>query len=237
MEKPLDNSLRTESSSFVTSRLNAALAKAQGQFPSIVKNATAKVQLKAGGSYTFDYADLSEITEKVTPVLSANELSIVNLIRDGSIVCQLRHASGEYIESSLPLSKSDRPQDLGSQLTYFRRYLLSSILALATDADDDGAAVDPHAAGAQFERRSTSTNSPAAAKPVSATTPVVTGPQGEFEITFGTNRGKKIKDVSTSELANMVGFIKNGSSPTWSNRPDVQLLLTAIEMYLKTPKS
>ena len=49
--------------------LNAAIAKAQGEFPPIPKDKTAKA-----GSYTYDYADLASILALVRPVLSETRI-------------------------------------------------------------------------------------------------------------------------------------------------------------------
>jgi hypothetical protein len=49
----------------------------------------------------------------------------------------LMHTSGEMIEGSLPIAGST-PQEMGSSLTYMRRYLFGCITGLVTDDDDDG---------------------------------------------------------------------------------------------------
>jgi hypothetical protein len=52
----------------------------------------------------------------------------------------LRHTSGQWISSEYPLPMGATPQQLGSALTYARRYSLSSIACIAADEDDDAEA-------------------------------------------------------------------------------------------------
>ena len=44
------------------------------------------------------------------------------------------------IESSIPLTDENDPQKLGSQISYFRRYSCSSILAIQAEDDDANSA-------------------------------------------------------------------------------------------------
>jgi hypothetical protein len=47
------------------------------------------------------------------------------------------HTSGQWIASEHPLPLSGRPQEIGSALTYARRYSLSALIGIAADEDDD----------------------------------------------------------------------------------------------------
>jgi hypothetical protein len=51
---------------------------------------------------------------------------------------QLLHESGEKSEISRLYLPEGNPQQLGSAITYFRRYTLLAALGIATDDDDDG---------------------------------------------------------------------------------------------------
>jgi hypothetical protein len=44
--------------------------------------------------------------------------------------------TGEIMESKLPLASQTNPQAMGSQITYYRRYTLQSLLALQVEDDD-----------------------------------------------------------------------------------------------------
>jgi len=128
--------------------LNAALAKAQGEFPAITKDRTVTVRPKASAPYSYSYATLGAILAAVRPALAANGLALVQLLEDdgrgAGLRTELRHAGGAVLAATFPLpSVPTDPQGLGSLLTYLRRYAISAILGIAADEDDDGAAAKP----------------------------------------------------------------------------------------------
>lgn len=119
-----------------TPELNAALAKAQGAFPTIARSVTV-----SAGTFSYNYAPLDAVVAAVRPILAENGLSVVQLLGPGpSLRTELRHASGEAIGSSFPFEAPADPKKLGSLLTYLRRYSLVAILGLATEEDDDASA-------------------------------------------------------------------------------------------------
>lgn len=123
--------------------LAAALAKAQGTFTNPPRNRAVKVTLKAGGNYTFHYTTLDCIIDMIRPGLSANGLSFVQSVgldTDWVIVgTRLMHSSGQWIEDELPVKPDGfGPQQIGSAITYGKRYLLTALLGVASDEDDDG---------------------------------------------------------------------------------------------------
>ena len=83
------------------------------------------------------YADLAAIFDAARKPLSANGLAIVQTIGDGVLHTRLLHTSGQWIASEHPLPMSGRPQEIGSALTYARRYSLSALIGIAADEDDD----------------------------------------------------------------------------------------------------
>lgn len=86
------------------------------------------------------YASLPAIFEAVLPVLNKAGLVIIQGGDGNALVMRLVHAeSGEWIEASLPLTpvKPD-PQGMMSAVTYARRYLLSAMVGVVTEEDDDG---------------------------------------------------------------------------------------------------
>ena len=141
-----------------TPALNAALAKAQAEYPEIPKTKKATVPLKSGGQYSYFYADIADVLRIIRPILAKHELSVTQRTRPTSsglmLLSELRHASGEVLPSSLPLPNSSRPQELGSDLTYYRRYAFCSLTGCAADEDDDanisaGKAAETTSAGAK----------------------------------------------------------------------------------------
>lgn len=91
------------------------------------------------------YATLDNIVDAVRPLLAEHGLSIIQVPTDaesGSIAMTtiLLHESGEWLESGTLIMKpvKQTPQEIGSVLTYARRYQLSAFLSLNTGEDDDG---------------------------------------------------------------------------------------------------
>jgi len=121
----------------VTAALNAALAAAQGEFPPIIKDKTVTT-----GSYGFSYASLDAILDACRPALTKHGLALVQLLEHNGQPCirtELRHADGGVLGSSFPLpNMPERPQQLGSLITYHRRYAITALLGVAAEEDDDG---------------------------------------------------------------------------------------------------
>ena len=121
--------------------LNAALAKAQAEFPPIKRDKNVNVKTKDGGSYSYSYAPLDAIFEAVRKPLSDHGLSLIQLLDGEGIRTELRHEAGGVIGATFPLPHvPEKPQELGSMLTYLRRYGVVAILGIAPEEDDDGAA-------------------------------------------------------------------------------------------------
>jgi hypothetical protein len=94
-----------------------------------------------GHNYT--YADLPQIFSVINPLLKKHKLCFTQLLENDGIRTILFHVeSGEQLESftQIPKVKLGNMNDFqayGSGVTYFRRYCLSSMLALVTDKDTD----------------------------------------------------------------------------------------------------
>lgn len=120
-----------------TGALAAALSKAQAVMRSAKFN-------KTNPHFKNRYADLASIIEATRKPLTDNGLSITQATEVNGhgfgLRTTLRHSSGESVDSFYPLPASAKPQELGSALTYARRYSLSSIVCIAADDDDDAEA-------------------------------------------------------------------------------------------------
>jgi ERF superfamily len=124
--------------------LAEALAALQARLPRVAKEHTAKVTSeRTGKSHSYDYADLSDVSEVLLPVLSSLGLSFSakpTLIGNQfGLAYVLRHTSGESDEGFYPLPASGTPQQVGSAITYARRYTLCAVTGLAPGGDDDDA--------------------------------------------------------------------------------------------------
>lgn len=120
-----------------TGDLSTALAKAQAQMKAATFN-------KTNPHFKNKYADLAAVLEAIRKPLADNQLSVTQTteIREGGfvLVTTLRHSTGQWIASEYPLPVGAKPQELGSALTYARRYSLSAIACIAADEDDDAEA-------------------------------------------------------------------------------------------------
>jgi len=84
------------------------------------------------------YADLNALIEAVEPILLEKGLIMLQPIKDGKVFTQIIDIDTfEMVESAIDLSANLTAQALGSQVTYYRRYTLQSLMSLQAD-DDDG---------------------------------------------------------------------------------------------------
>ena len=83
------------------------------------------------------YASLTQILGEVKPLLTECGLVLIQPISlDGVGTTIIDFETGEKIETVISLPGNLTPQQLGSAITYFRRYTLASLLALEIDDDD-----------------------------------------------------------------------------------------------------
>ena len=118
--------------------LAAALAKAQAAFPAVVRDKHVTVTSKTGASYAFDYAPLDSILAATRAPLCDNGLALVQILDDGALVTRLIHESGASLTGRVDLPQTGTIQELGSAITYLRRYAVQAVLGIAAEDDDDG---------------------------------------------------------------------------------------------------
>jgi hypothetical protein len=115
------------------------LLEAKSEIGKVVKNAK-------NPHFKNNYADINAIIETVEPVLIKHGLVLIQPIESGNVVTRIIDAAtGEVLESVMPLSPTANPQQMGSQITYYRRYTLQSLLSLQAEDDDANAASAPQA--------------------------------------------------------------------------------------------
>lgn len=129
-----------------TSKIIPALLKFQGTNKGIQKDSK---------GYNYNYISLDQILELVRPALSKVDIymsqNVGNIEINGvfKTTCEtvLYHSSGEWISSGPMLveptnnPKMSVPQNMGSAITYSKRYQLTAILGLSADVDDDATIV------------------------------------------------------------------------------------------------
>ncbi len=123
-------------------KLYEALAKAQKEFPKIPRNRTAKVRMKSGGEYSYNYADLGDVVNAVLPILHSNGLLYyqfgeVSAGRNKLVTCIAHQETSDKLQSEFLLPDSNDPQATGADITYFRRYALCAALGIVTEDDTD----------------------------------------------------------------------------------------------------
>jgi hypothetical protein len=92
------------------------------------------------------YADLNALIEAVEPILLSKGLILLQPIKDGKVFTQVIDTETfEMVESSIDLTANLTAQALGSQITYYRRYTLQSLMSLQSDDDDGQKASAPQA--------------------------------------------------------------------------------------------
>lgn len=109
------------------------------------------------GKFAYTYATLPAILDLVRPVLAAHNLAVVQDVAmdEGRtlITTRVLHSSGEQMTFGPIVGKGGSSwQELGSAITYARRYSLTAALGIAGDEDDDAQAVSHVQATPKIER-------------------------------------------------------------------------------------
>ena len=123
----------------MTDGIVAALVAFQANLPKIGKSSSANI--KPGFAYS--YADLADVSAVVLPALAAVGIAYTAPLeeRNGGYVlaAKLLHISGESIDSAWPVQPGP-PQQMGSAITYGRRYCLLTMTGVHPAGEDDDAA-------------------------------------------------------------------------------------------------
>jgi hypothetical protein len=129
-------------------KLAAALAEFQAEIPRIAKTSRAEYDTRDSARVSYDYAELSEVTDAALPLLARCGLSFTAkptwlMIPEQGIrfvlVYKLMHVSGEQEVGIWPLPPPDRAgsQQLGSAITYARRYSFQAVTGVAPGPGED----------------------------------------------------------------------------------------------------
>ena len=91
-----------------------------------------------------NYADINALIEAVEPILLENGLVLLQPVLNGKVITRIIDVeTGENVDSIMELPTLTNPQQMGSAITYYRRYTLQSLLSLQADDDDGNAASKP----------------------------------------------------------------------------------------------
>lgn len=112
------------------------LATALSQFQGAVQQPSFNKAVNYGAT-RFRYADLAECQRVTRKPLADAGLAVTQTIESNMLVTRLLHKSGQFIVSEIPFVLPNKMQELGSMLTYLKRYSYCAILGIAADDDDD----------------------------------------------------------------------------------------------------
>lgn len=103
-----------------------------------VKKAGIKLQ-RDTKAFNYKYATLSQIQDKFSEVIQEQGLLIVHYISENRVCTEIINIDNpkEVATSWITMTEWTKPQDKGSEITYYRRYNLLSLLDLEVE-DDDG---------------------------------------------------------------------------------------------------
>ena len=87
--------------------------------------------------YDSKYFDINSLIGQLKPLLQKHNLVLLQPINNNLVRSVIYDLDGGSVESSMELPTNLNAQKLGSAITYFRRYTLTSLLALQA-VDDDG---------------------------------------------------------------------------------------------------
>ena len=117
--------------------LYAAFIKFQGDFKGMRPDAT-------NPFFKSTYITLDGILETVRPILAKHGLAVMQeATGDGEYIfvkTKLIHETGQILETEVLKMKPQKndPQQLGSCITYAKRYQLAALLGICESVDDDG---------------------------------------------------------------------------------------------------
>lgn len=114
-----------------------ALAEARKHYLSLTADSEADVQLKGGGGYKHAYADLNTVIKALTPGWLAANLAVVQMV-DGDDLITVVGVEDSSLTIACPIPRYDTPQQMGSAITYIRRYQLKAVFCVNDSEDDDG---------------------------------------------------------------------------------------------------
>lgn len=150
-------SIRTNQSETL-GKLFTAIALAQPKIVAPLFDKEAKIPMRKGGMFQFKYASLNAVQSALKGPLSENGLCYMqfpsakgNIVR---IETMVGHSSGEWISRTFELTAaSPDTKEVGSCVTYGKRYSLAAVFNLTADEDQDAAPVSTAYNGSPDQKR------------------------------------------------------------------------------------
>ena len=97
---------------------------------------------KDTAGYNYKYFDINQLLEKLTPLLHEEGLTLMQPLHNvegrpaiRTLIYQ-KDTLIPLVDYSITLPDLTKPQEMGSAITYYRRYSLQSLFALEAEDDD-----------------------------------------------------------------------------------------------------
>ena len=91
--------------------------------------------------YKSKYFDINSLIGQLQPLLEKHKLVLIQPITDNQVRSVIVDLDGGSVVSSMQLPNIQDPQKIGSAITYYRRYTLTSLLGLQAEDDDANSTV------------------------------------------------------------------------------------------------
>lgn len=220
-----------------TPDLDEALRLAQLEFPEIPKD-------KCNSHFNQRYSSLDAIVSVTRPSLAKNHLVAYHVPEDTEdgirVTAVLRHTPSKQ-ERTVSLSAicdRGRIQDMGSRITYLRRYTLGPLLGITPDEDDDGNAAAPTQRRNEPAQPQTPAKQPATTSkpPQPAKQPPVANAETEQRKAEmkGWPVDKVIQLVKAATDVGLLAWVVDAAEggEAWLRVPDRECIFTAIREQL-----
>ena len=154
------------------------------------------------------YATLASVLDACKAILNAEGIFVGQTLTSdpaaGTVgVRTILRGYGESLDCGELVLKAvqNNPQQIGSALTYARRYALAAAVGIASDEDDDGeaASAPPKTAPPAPSARPAAAPTPPAPRPAAAPTAPASD-VGDFTFAVGKHRGQKASEVPAGYL-------------------------------------
>lgn len=94
---------------------------------------------KNADGYQYRYADLEQVWNKIHNLIHKYNFVVYHSIKKSGVKTIAWHESGDKLSSFIPFGGELKPQDKGSEITYYKRYNIGAIFNLIIAGEDDDA--------------------------------------------------------------------------------------------------
>lgn len=113
------------------------LISIQQEIKKIPYNQKVEIKLKTGAKIKYEYADLPSVHAEIKPIVNKYNYFLSYVVDTDSISCTLTHVSGYNISNKIEFRTDNDTKSTGAKITYYKRYLVSALLGLDTDKDNE----------------------------------------------------------------------------------------------------